>query len=61
MIPNSRETLIEYDNNLILKNNEDGIYKGLKNVIKKLPKAKKSNKDTNKKILQEIVNVIEGE
>ncbi len=57
----ARETLIEYDNNLILKNNEDGIYKGLKNVIKKLPKVKKSNKDTNKKILQEIVNVIEGE
>lgn len=57
----ARETIMDYDSKLILKNNEDGIYKGIKSVIKKQPKAKKSSKDTNKKILEEIVHVIEGD
>ena len=57
----ARETILDYENKIIVKNNEDGIYKGIKAILKNKPKAKNKNKDANKKILDEIVNVIEGE
>ena len=57
----AREALLEYDNKLILKNDDKGIYDGLKNVIKKHPKAKVTKKDTFKKILDEVSKLIEGE
>ncbi len=57
----ARETIMDYDNKLILENNEEGIYEGIKSIIEKRPKCKKSNKDTNKKIIEEIINVIEGD
>ncbi len=57
----AREALLEYDNKLILKNDDKGIYDGLKNVIKKQPKAKVTKKDTFKKILDEVSKLIEGE
>ena len=57
----AREALLEYDNKLILKNDDKGIYDGLKNVIKKQPKSKVTKKDTFKKILDEVSKLIEGE
>lgn len=57
----ARETLVDYEHKLIVKNDEAGIVKGIKAILKNKPTAKKNSKDTNKKILEEIVNVIEGE
>lgn len=57
----ARETLVDYEYKLIVKNDEAGIVKGIKAILKNKPTSKKNSKDTNKKILEEIVNVIEGE
>ena len=58
----ARETLIDYkDNSMIVDNSEDGIYKGIKTIVKNKPKVNSKNKFDNKKVLKEIIDLIEGE
>ena len=58
----ARETLIDYeDNSMIVDNNEDGIYNGIKSIIENKPEISKKNKFDNKKVLRDIINLIEGE
>ena len=58
----ARETLIDYkDNSVIVDNSEEGIYKGIKSIVKNKPKVNNKNKFDNKKVLKEIINLIEGE
>ncbi|MDE5888660.1 MAG: glycosyltransferase, partial [Bacilli bacterium] len=57
----ARETLIGYNDSMIVKNNEKGIYEGIKELIEKKPKALKKNKDMNKEILDEVISLIDGE
>ena len=58
----ARETLIGYeDNSMIVDNSEDGIYEGIKTIIEKKPKVNLKNKFDNKKVLKEIIDLIEGE
>lgn len=57
----ARETLVDYDDKLIVDNNEDGIYEGIKKLIEKKPKVRKSKADRTKKILEAIIKVIEGD
>ena len=57
----AREALKEYDDSKIVENSEEGIYEGIKYILENKPKVSKNNKDTNKDILKEITNLIEGE
>ncbi len=57
----ARETLIGYNDSKIVKNNEKGIYEGIKELIENKPKPLKKNKDMNKEILNEVVSLIDGE
>lgn len=58
----ARETLIDYeDNSMIVENSEDGIYEGVKTILKKKPEVNKKKKFDNKKVLKEIINLLEGE
>lgn len=54
----ARETLIGYNDSKIVKNNEKGIYDGIKDLIENRPKTLKKNKDMNKEILDEVINLI---
>lgn len=56
----ARETLIGYEDSLITENSENGIYDGIKKILKDKPKASKSKSTMNDIILKDIVNVIEG-
>jgi len=56
----ARETLIDYDNKLIVDNNEIGIYDGIKTLIENKPKVNNNNKYDNKKIIDEIIDVIKA-
>ena len=57
----AREAIEGYKDSLIVDNNEDGIYKGIKTIIEKKYKSNNKNKFDNSKILKEIINLIEGE
>ena len=58
----ARETLIGYeDNSMIVDNSEDGIYNGIKKIVKERPTVNLKNKFDNKKVLKEIIKLIEGE
>lgn len=57
----ARETLIGYNDSKIVKNNEKGIYEGIKDIVENKPKALKNNKDMNKEILNEVISLIDGE
>lgn len=57
----ARETLIGYNDSKIVKNNEKGIYEGIKDIVENRPKVLKKNKDMNKEILKEVINLIDGE
>ena len=58
----ARETLIDYESNsMIVDNSEEGIYKGIKDLVKNKPKASNKCKFDNKKVLKEIIDLIEGE
>ena len=58
----AREALIDYqDNSIIVDNSEDGIYNGIKKIIEKKPKVNKKSKFDNKKVLKDVINLIEGE
>ena len=58
----SREVIEQYDKSVILDNSENGIYEGMKEIIensKKLLKKSNNNKPyDNKKIIEEIKNII---
>lgn len=56
----AREAIIGYESSTILENNEEAIYEGLKQIIinKKSTNDKAKNYD-NKKVIEEIINVIE--
>lgn len=57
----AREAVKDYENSLILDNNEDAIYEGLKQIImnEKSTNDKKLEIYDNKEIIKEIINVIE--
>ncbi len=57
----AREAVKGYKNSLILDNNEDAIYEGLKKIIMngKNTNDKKIEVYDNKEIIKEIINVIE--
>lgn len=57
----AREAVEDYENSLILDNNEDAIYEGLKQIIMngKNTNDKKLKVYDNKEIIEEIINVIE--
>lgn len=57
----AREAVEDYENSLILDNNEDAIYEGLKQIIMngKSTNDKKLELYDNKEIIKEIINVIE--
>lgn len=57
----AREAVKDYENSLILDNNEDAIYEGLKQIIMngKSTNDKKIEVYDNKEIIKEIINVIE--
>lgn len=57
----ARETLVGYNDSKIVKNNEKGIYEGIKELIETRPKPLKKNKDMNKEILNEVISLIDGE
>ena len=57
----ARETLIGYEDSLITENSENGIYDGIKKILKDKPKASKNSSGMNDIILEDIVNVLEGE
>ncbi len=57
----ARETLIGYNDSKIVDNSEDGIYKGIKEIVESKPKVLKKNKDMNKEILNEVISLIDGE
>lgn len=57
----ARETLVDYDDKLIVDNNEDGIYEGIKKLISEKPKVRANKTDRSKKILEAIIKVIEGD
>lgn len=57
----AREAVEDYENSLIIDNNEDAIYEGLKQIIMngKSTNDKKLELYDNKEIIKEIINVIE--
>lgn len=57
----ARETLIDYDDKVIVSNDFDGIYKGIKDIILNKPKCSNKVKYDNKEILEQIIKVIEGD
>lgn len=57
----ARETLINYNNKLIVDNNEQGIYDGIKKLCTNNMKEKSIKDNSNREILKEIIDVIEGE
>ncbi len=57
----AREAVEGYENSLIVDNTEEGIYKGIKTILKEKPKANKKKKFDNKNVLKEIIDLIEGE
>lgn len=64
MITNTaaREAVEDYkENSMIVENTEEGIYKGIKDILKKRPEVNKKDKFNNKKVLEEIIDLIEGE
>lgn len=57
----ARETLIDYEDSLIVPNNEKGIYKGIVSVLERKSKKSKKKKDRNLGLLKQIVDILEGE
>lgn len=57
----ARETLSDYEDKMIVSNNEDGIYEGIRTIVTKKPKVKKGNKGNGDKLLESICNLLEGE
>jgi len=56
----ARETLINYKDSKVVKNSEEGIYEGIKSIVKSLPKANDKNEFNTDDILEKVRNVIEG-
>lgn len=57
----SRETLIDYNNSLIVDNNEQGIYDGIKKLCNNEIKKVKEKDNSNKEIIKSIIDLVEGE
>lgn len=57
----SRETLIGYNNSLIVDNNEQGIYDGIKKICNNEIKQVKVKDNSNKEIIKSIIDLVEGE
>ena len=55
----SREVLEDYDDKIIMKNNEEGIYQGIKKALTMKEKKKKDSTFSNEEILCDIIDVIE--
>lgn len=57
----AREALEGYENGIIVDNSFDGIFDGIKKVLKNKPVVNSNNKFTNDEIIQKICSLIEGE
>lgn len=57
----ARETLTNYNNKLIVNNNEEGIFNGLKDLIENKRKVVKTDEEANNEALEKVIKVIEGE
>lgn len=57
----AREAVTDYDDSLIVDNNEVGIYNGIKNILEEKPKVNSTKRFSNDKIIQQIIDLIEGE
>lgn len=57
----AREAVQDYKDSLIVKNNEDGIYDGIKSILKDKPKVKNDKVFNNDSIIDDIIKMIEGE
>lgn len=58
----AREAVESYkDNSMIVDNSEEGIYKGIKTIVEEKPQVSSKNKFSNKNIIEEIIDLVEGE
>lgn len=56
----AREVLINYQNSLIVSNNEEGIYQGIESILKKKKKENIIKEEDNSDLIEKIKEVLEG-